>query len=388
MTLLHYGMVGGGIGSFIGNAHRRGAQMDDMAVLSAGCFSRNNERNLQTGNAWHIDSERLYSNWAEMAEAESKREDGIDFVVIATSNNTHYAIAKCFLEHGIHVSCDKPVSMNLEEALELKSLAQKKGLHFGVSYTYVNYPLVHQIREMVDAGEIGNIINVFAEYPQDWVINGIDAGEDVRNAWRFDTAQAGASAATADIGTHLSCLIERGTGLKIKKVLARMSRIPEYMPLDTNTQVMLELSNGAPGLMWASQISIGHECSISLRVYGDKGSLFWTHDAPNRLRFVRANGPEEWLTAGRSFLAPQVQQLTRIAAGHPEGFYEAFACYYRGFCQQILKMRGEFNSSVVPHPTIDDGIESMRFIAACVDSQKNGNVWTELDTYSIDALKC
>lgn len=378
MKLLHFGIVGGGIGSFIGNAHRLGAQMDNLAVLSAGCFSRREDQNQKTGSQWHISDDRLYTNYQEMAEAESARADGIDFVVVATPNKTHYPIAKIFLEHGIHVSSDKPVAMNVEEALELQALAREKGLHFGVSYTYVNYPLVHQMRNMIDAGEIGNILTVAAEYPQNWVINDLNAGVDVRHAWRFDPEQAGPSAATADIGTHLTCLIERGTGLKIERVLANLTRIPADMPLDTNTQVMLRLTGDVPGLLWASQVAIGHECSVSLRVFGDKGSLEWNHDQPNRLKFTRANGPEIWLTAGQSFLTEQARSLSRIAAGHPEGFFEAFGCYYRGFCTEILQRMGETTQEVLSHPTIEDGIRSMQFVKACIQSNTRGNVWVDL----------
>lgn len=375
MKYLEFGMVGGGPGSFIGAAHRRGAQMDGMAKLSAGCFSRREQKNREAGNEWHIEQDRLYEDYLQMAECESKRSDGIDFVVIATPNQTHFPIAKCFLQHGIHVSCDKPVAMSVEEATELKQLAQERGLHFGVSYTYVNYPMVHQMRAMIDKGEIGNILTVMAEYPQDWVINGLAAGDDVKAAWRFDPKQAGESAATADIGTHLTCLIHMATGLQIESVLANLSRIPADMPLDTNTQVMLKLTGGIPGMLWASQVAIGHECTVSIRVFGEKGSLEWNHDQPTRLKFNRANGPEIYLTNGRSFLEPQSLQFSRIAAGHPEGFFEAFGNFYRGFCREVLRRQGEAELPALPHPTIEDGIYSMHFVNACVQSNRLGNVW-------------
>ncbi|MGM9612232.1 MAG: Gfo/Idh/MocA family protein, partial [Butyricicoccus sp.] len=366
MKLLRFGMVGGGPGSFIGDAHRRGAQMDDLAEMVAGCFSRNAEKNRSCAENWHIDSDRLYTDYAQMAEAESRRDDGIDFVVIATPNKTHFPIAKCFLEHGIHVSCDKPVAMSVEEALELREMAQQRGLHFGVSYTYVNYPMVHQMRAMIEKGEIGNILTVMAEYPQDWVANQLDAGIRVRDAWRFDRAQAGESAAAADIGTHLTALIHMGTGLDIERVLANLCRIPADMPLDTNAQVMLTLTGGIPAMLWASQVAIGHECTVSLRVFGDKGALEWNHDQPTRLKFNRANGPEIYLTNGRDFLEPRSHDMSRIAAGHPEGFFEAFGNYYRAFCREILRMRGETDAPALAHPTIEDGLRSMYFVEACV----------------------
>lgn len=377
MKHLRFGMVGGGIGSFIGDVHHRGAQMDDLAIMTAGCFSRHAEKNQATGEQWHIPSDRLYTDYKEMVEKESAREDGIDFVVIATPNKTHFPIAKAFLEHGIHVSCDKPVAMNIQEAKELRKLAEEKGLHFGVSYTYVNYPMIHQIRDMVEMGEIGRILTVVAEYPQDWVMNGLDRGDDVRHAWRFDRSQAGDSACCADIGTHLSCLIERATGLDIEQVLANLTPIPADMPLDTNAQVMLKLTGGVPGLLWASQVAIGHECGVSIRVFGDKGSLEWSHEQPTRLKVTKANGPEIYYTNGRSFLTKRVENLSRIAAGHPEGFFEAFGNYYRGFCHDVLRCMGE-DVPQLPHPTIADGIKSMAFVDACVKSNENGNIWVSV----------
>lgn len=379
MKLLSYGMVGGGPGAFIGAAHRRGAQIDGLAQLCSGCFSRHADKNQQAGDELHIPADRLYTNYEQMAEAESQRPDGIDFVIIVTPNKTHFPIAKCFLEHGIHVSCDKPVAMSVEEAVELRRIAKEHGLHFGVSYTYVNYPLVHQMRTMIDKGEIGNILTVMVEFPQDWVINGLDAGDDVRHAWRFDPEQAGDAACTADIGTHLTCLLHAATGLNIEQVLANLCRIPADMPLDTNTQVLLRLSDGIPGMLWASQVAIGHECTVSIRVYGDKGSLEWNHDNPTRLKFNRANGPEVYLTNGRSFLEPNALDMSRIAAGHPEGIFEAFGNYYRAFCREVLRIQGETQEPSLPHPTIDDGIASMCFVNACVESNRRGNVWVDVE---------
>lgn len=378
MKQLQFGIVGGGIGSFIGEVHRRGAQLDDMAVLRAGCFSRDAEKNMRTADAWHLDTSRVYADYQEMARAESAREDGIDFVVIATPNKTHYEIAQCFLAHGIHVSCDKPVAMTLTQAEDLARLAYEQGLHFGVSYTYVNYPMVHQMREMIAAGEIGNLLTVMAEYPQDWVINGLNRGDDVQHAWRFNPSQAGNSAATADIGTHLSCLIEFATGCRIDAVLANLSRLPANMPLETNAQVLFRLRDGTSGMLWASQVAIGHECGVSLRVFGDKGALEWNHTRPQRLKYTPANAPERYLTDGRDFLHKRVSAMTRIASGHPEGYYEAFGNYYVGFCSAVLQRQGVHAIEVAPHPTIVEGIEGMRFVDACLRSHERGNTWVEL----------
>lgn len=378
MNILRFGMVGGAEGAFIGDVHRRGAQMDDLSKLTAGCFSRNAEKNSRTAQKWHVDETRVYTDYQQMAEQESRRTDGIDFVIIATPNNTHYPIAKYFLEHGIHVSCDKPVAMTVDQALQLRALAQEKKLHFGVSYTYVNYPMVHQMRAMIEAGDIGQVMTVIAEYPQDWVIAAIHRGDEVHKQWRFNPAVAGNSASTADIGTHLECLIHFGTGLAAQEVLANLSHFPPYMPLETNTQILCRLTGGVPAMLWASQVAIGHECSVSLRVFGDKGALEWCHDNPTRLKFTRIDEPEAFLTCARSFLKESVQTMSRIAYGHPEGFFEAFGTYYKGFCNQVLQMQGNSYSHVLKHPTIEDGIRGLQFVQACLESQKHNNSWIKV----------
>lgn len=325
-----------------------------------------------------MDDSRVYADYIQMAEAESGRRDGIDFVIIATPNNTHYPIAKCFLEHGIHVSCDKPVAINSAEADELRQIADRKGLHFGVSYTYVNYPMVHQMRAMIEGGEIGRVLTVMAEYPQDWVINSIDRGE-LHDAWRFNPEIGGRSAATGDIGTHLECLIHMGTGLTVERVLANLSRIPADLPLETNTQLLLTLTGGVPGMLWASQVAVGHECSISLRVFGDKGALEWCHDNPVRLKYTRVNGPETYLTCGRNFLEEGPRAMSRLVYGHPEGFFEAFGNYYRAFCREVLRAKSLTDEPALRYPTIEDGIRGLRFVEACLKSQEEGNRWVTVE---------
>ena len=378
MEKLRFGMIGGGEGSFIGDVHRRGAELDDLAVLTAGCFSRTDDKNRKTAQNWHIDETRLYSDFEDMAKRESARKDGIDFVVIATPNNTHFPIAKCFLEQGIHVSCDKPVAMKTEEAEILRDLAAQKNLRFGVSYTYVNYPMVHQMRAMIEDGKIGHILTVMAEYPQDWVIRAAHNGEHPERTWRFDSNASGVSASTADIGTHLECLIHHGTGLVVKKVLANLTPIPAYMPLETNTQVLCQLSGGIPASIWASQVAFGHECSVSLRVFGDKGALEWCHDNPNRLKYTPADEPEQYLTPARSFIVDDVRHMSRIVAGHPEGFFEAFATYYHAFCLDILHSRGLSNRASYAYPAIEDGIRGLQFVDACIQSNQSQNSWVSL----------
>ncbi|MFV0364177.1 MAG: Gfo/Idh/MocA family protein [Suipraeoptans sp.] len=379
MTKLNFGMVGGAEGSFIGEAHRMGAQMNNMAVMVCGCFSRDMNKNFANGSVWGIDKDRVYPNYWTMAKEESQRFDGIDFVVIATPNNTHYEIAKCFLEYNIHVSCDKPVALKLKEVNELEEITARRNLKFGVSFTYVNYPMVHQLRNMVDNGDIGNVKMVMAEYPQDWVANAIDRGENLSKNWHFIQDCAGESAVTADIGVHLSCLIEMSTGIPIKKVLSRFSNYPNGLALETNTEVLFELDGGIPGMLWASQIALGYECGVLIRVFGDKGSLEWNHTIPTKLKYTRVNGPESYLNCGTDYLYEYPRKMSRLAPGHPEGFFEAFGNYYYAFCLEIVKSKTKESAPTLVYPTIKEGKSSMKFTKACIESNNAGNVWINID---------
>lgn len=375
---LSFGMVGGGNGAFIGNVHRRGACADELAVLKAGCFTRNPEKNRETAAAWDVsDLSRVYGSYQEMAEAESSREDGIDFVSIVTPTDTHYDIAKCFLNHGIHVVCDKPICINTAQGLELQKIAEEKGLAFGVTYTYASYAIIRQAREMIDRGELGEIINIIAEYPQDWLIVSTVAKKSDQALWRLDPVRAGGSACCADIGTHLEALISRMTGLKLESVLARFTHY-KGSPLEHDIQVLLNYEGGVPGMMWASQIATGNDCGVRIRVYGDKGSLEWRHTQPMELVYAPLNKPVRILTANKEYCYDACTQQCRLPAGHPEGFYEAFANVYRAFCCDLLARKGQTVPSGLRYPTVADGIAGLRFTEACMRSAQNGSVWTDL----------
>ena len=312
---LSFGMVGGGNGAFIGNVHRRGACADELAVLKAGCFTRNPEKNRETAAAWNVsDLSRVYGSYQEMAEAESSREDGIDFVSIVTPTDTHYEIAKCFLNHGIHVVCDKPICINTAQGLELQKIAEEKGLAFGVTYTYASYAVIRQAREMIDRGEIGEIINIIAEYPQDWLIVSTVAKKSDQALWRLDPVRAGGSACCADIGTHLEALIFQMTGLKLESVLARFTPY-KNSPLEHDIQVLMNYEGNVPGMMWASQIATGSDCGVRIRVYGDKGSLEWRHTRPMELLYAPLNEPVRILTANKEYCYDACTQQCRLPAG-------------------------------------------------------------------------
>ncbi len=372
MRPLRFGMVGGGKDSFIGPAHVMGAQMDGLARLVAGCFSRTAERNLESGSFYCIPQDRLYPDYVTMLQAESAREDGIDFVIIATPNYLHAPVAQAFIDARIHVSCDKPVALSLAEAKSLHKSAVEKDCLFGVSYTYANYPMVRQMQGMVEKGFIGNLVNVVALYPQDWVLADVAADKHPEKAWRFNTNFAGHSAATADIGTHLSCMVERVTGKRITRVMSEINHIPEYMPLETDVKVMFRLEGGSNGLLWASQAAIGHACDVSLMVYGDQGSLQWSHKDPGKLICTKVNQAPFTLMAGSMELFPEVRGMCRLPAGHPEGFFEAFGCYYQAFCKHIVaKKEGEpfvDRSQLSSYTDIEDGLRSLSFVEACLES--------------------
>lgn len=377
---LSFGMVGGGNGAFIGNVHRRGATADNLAVLRAGCFTRDMRKNLETAAAWDVDDPtRVYANYREMAEQESNRPDGIDFVTIVTPTDTHFEIAKYFLLHDIHVMCDKPICLTLEEGLELQRISQERDLSFGVTYTYSSYAVIRQAREMIEHGEIGQIINIIAEYPQDWLIASTVSKKSEQSTWRMDPKRAGSTACCSDIGTHLESLIHRMTGLKLRAVLARFTHF-QGSPLDHDIQVLLEYENHTPGMMWASQIAAGNDCGVRIRVFGDKGSLEWRHTHPMELLYAPLGQPVRMLVANKEYCYSACTEQCRLPAGHPEGFYEAFSNIYHSYCLHLMaKKSGSMCTGTFRHPTIEDGIAGLRFVEACLRSEQRGNQWVSID---------
>ena len=379
MKQLKYGMVGGGLGAYIGCCHRQGARMDDMCELVAGCFSRSKEKSRKTAEAWHLpDENRVYATYQEMAEAESQREDGIDFVTIATPNGSHYEIAKCFMEKGIHVMCDKPLTTTVEEAEELQKIAKEKDLLFGLTYTYTGYAVIRQAREMIRNGAIGDIVHVRVGHPEDWVIESIDPEPGSELPWRFNPKVAGEALCTADLGLHAEQMLVQFTGLHIEKVLAMFDTYPRYLPLETNTTVLLQMGNGITGELWASQIAEGTACGPYIYVIGTKGALQWDHATPSVLKYTKRGEPIQYLEAGRNYMCKESLRITRVDTQHHEGYYEAFGNIYRSFAEVLLaKMEGREPDSYT-FPTIEDGVAGMRFVKACVESNKKGNVWVTL----------
>lgn len=375
---LTYGMVGGGPGSFIGEAHRRAIALDNVADIVAGAFSRDPLKSKETADLLGIAADRCYASYEDMAKAEGAREDGVDFVVIVTPNVSHYAISRAFLENGIHVSCDKPLTTTLEEAQELHRLAKEKGLLFLVTYPYAAHVSAMQAREMIKAGELGNIRVIQAEYPQGWLAAEDQTGNK-QAEWRLDPARSGRTNCLGDIGTHIENTVARMTGLQVTKVLASMEKIVPGRKLDDNTTVLVKFDNGASGTFWASQVAIGHDNGLQVRVYGEKGSIFWKQEEPEKLQYAKEDGYVREIHRGHGVMHPAAVRYVRLPAGHAEGWFEAMANLYRDFTDGIKAKRdGTYTAEMLTFPTTLDGMHGLAFVEACLESTEQGNVWVDV----------
>jgi predicted dehydrogenase len=376
---LTYGMVGGGQGAFIGDVHRKSIGLDGLAVITAGCFSRSAENTLATGKALGIDPDRLYKTYDEMAGEESKRPDKIDFVVIVTPNVTHYPAAKAFLSHGINVVCDKPLTFEAAEAEELASLAKKKDLLFGVTYSYTGYPAVKHARELVRKGEIGEIRYVNAEYPQEWLATPAEKGDNKQAKWRTDPKTSGKANCTGDIGSHVENLASYITGLRIKSLCARLDKIVEGRVLDDNATVLVEYEGGAKGVYWASQIAIGYDNALKIRIFGSKGTIQWDQESPNYLEVFKLGKPNSVLSRGRDPFAPHAQSYSRVPSGHPEGYFEALGNIYKTYIGALTKKKAgkKLTEADLDFPGVGMGIDGVKFIGKCVESSKKGAAWVD-----------
>lgn len=371
----------GGAGGGISPMHLRGATMDFMCELKAGCFSRSPERSRKQAELWGLTDEgRIYPDYKTMAEQEAARtgDDRLDFVTIVTPNNTHYEIAKLFLEKGFHIVCDKPLALTVAEAEELAALAKQQDLLFAVTYTYSAYPMIRQARELIDRGEIGEITYINAEYPQEWLALALTQSNTTNAMWRLDPEVVGESQATADIGTHIEHLVKAATGLSPQRVLAKFDRIPPTLALESNTTILCEYPNHISGLLWASQVAIGHECDLRLRVFGTKGSIEWNHQDAGHLKVTKLAGPVQVYSAACPYNYEESTRLSRTAPGHPEGLFEAFGNIYRSFCEVLLARKEGRIPDSFTYPTVEDGVKGVRFVTACVESNRRGNVWVDV----------
>ncbi len=378
---LRYGQVGGSLGAFIGGVHRIGIAFDGRAVLTAGCFSRDPAVNRESGAACDVEPGRIYPTFSEMAAAEGAREDGIDFVVITTPNNTHYAAAKAFLENGIHVLCEKPLCFGVDEAEELCRLAGEKGLLFGVNYSYSGNVMVKEARKLIRSGAIGEVVNVNAEYLQEYLVDDIGAGDQSMlklSSWRKDPAVAGISNCVGDIGSHIEHTVSYMTGLKIRRVAAMLDYFGQ--PLDLNANILVEYDNGSHGVYSCSQVCVGHMNGLVVRIFGTKGAIEWVQENPNILSVTPKGQPTQIYNRGMGYIDPAAAAFSRIPSGHPEGLFAAFANIYKAWISAVLKTEnGEpLTETDRDFPGVEDGLAGVRFVHACVESGKKDAAWVTL----------
>jgi len=370
---IRMGMVGGGRGAFIGGVHRMAAALDGHIDLVCGAFSSDSERSRLSGKDFYLPEDRVYDSYSEMILTEKSLPADVrmDFVSIVTPNHMHFGPAKMALENGFHVVCDKPLCLSRKEAEELVALVQQTGLIFALTHNYTGYPMVKQAKAMIRKGELGAIRKVVVEYPQGWLSTLLEADVTAKQAiWRTDPNQSGAAGSMGDIGTHAENLAEYVTGLKIKEMCADLSIFVPGRKLDDDGNVLLRFDNGAKGVLHASQISNGEENNLNIRVYGEKGGLAWRQMEPNTLTLIYQDKPSTVYRTGWAGLEREAIAHTRIPAGHPEGYLEAFANIYRNvaFCIQARLTGEEVDPLYTDFPSVEDGLRGMNFVEKVVAS--------------------
>lgn len=371
---IRLGMVGGGNDAFIGGVHRIAARLDDKFELVAGALSSTPEKSLESGQALGL--ERVYEDFKQMAIREARLKSGIQAVSIVTPNHVHYVAAREFLKRGIHVICDKPLTSTLADAKKLVKAAESANALFILTHNYTGYPMVRQAREMVANGDIGKIRVVQVEYPQDWLTE----QQDFKQAeWRTDPERSGAGGSTGDIGTHaynLACFV---TGLKAESLAADLQAFVLGRKVDDNAHVLLRFKGGARGMLWSSQVAPGNENALRLRVYGEKGGLEWAQEDPNYLWFTPYNEPKRLITRNGASAADAANRLSRVPPGHPEGYLEGFANIYGEAAEAIQAFRNGISPDAsVVYPTVYDGLNGVKFVAACVQSSSRNAAWIDL----------
>lgn len=372
---LKSGIVGGGAGGFIGSVHRMASQLDGQSELVAGALSSHPDRAAEAAQSWFLP--RSYSSYREMAETESDREDGIDFVMVCVPNVMHFEVAKTFLEKGIHVVCEKPITFTLEEAKQLVEIMKVSGKILAVTHNYTGYPTVRQARAMIEQGKIGDIRKVLVEYLQDWLMEDLENQGQKQAAWRTDPKQAGISNCVGDIGTHGENMLEFMTGEKITSLCADFSRFLPHRPLEDDANILLRLEKGGKGILTCSQIAAGEENAFSIRIYGSKAGLEWHQQEPNTLIYKPFGEPKQILRTSMGFMDPAAASVTRTPAGHPEGYIEAFATVYKNIIDDIRRVDSG-NPPVGDYPNVYDGLRGIEFVKACVKSAEAGAQWVDL----------
>jgi predicted dehydrogenase len=376
---LRLGMVGGGRGAFIGEVHAMGARISNRYDLVAGCLSSDPEVARQSGRDWLLAEERIYTDHHSMAEAEGKRPDGIDAVAMTTPNRSHHAIARAFMDQGIDVICDKPLTTNLADAMDLVERVQRSGLVFGVTHAFAAYPMVRQAKAMVAAGDLGRIRQVHVEYFQEHhSLDQTDGG--TRHPWRLDPARSGPVLTVGDIGTHahhLACLV---TGLEMTRLSAEFHVCGAAKPLEDSAFMHVRFAGDVPGTLIVTQAAPGNSCGLQLRVYGEHAGLTWNQELPEFLQFTRLGEPAQTLSRGfGAGVGPAATRFTRTPRGHPEGWPEAWANLYTELALAIEARRDgrTIDPSLLDYPTVVDGARGVKFIEAAVESNRTGGSWVD-----------
>src|SRR5271157_4047859 len=376
---IRLGMVGGGEGAFIGAVHRIASRVDDQYELVAGALSSTPDNARRSGETLGLAEDRIYDDYQSMAKAEAKRADGIEAVAIVTPNDAHAGPTYAFLKAGVHVICDKPLTVSLAEAKKMQAAVAKSGRIFALTHNYTGYPLVRRMREMVQGGDLGEIRLVQVEYPQDWLTGPAEKQGNKGAEWRTDPKRSGAGGALGDIGTHAFNLADYVTGLDLAELCADLTSFGEARALDDNVQMLLRYTNGARGSLWASQVAPGNENGLMLRVYGTKGGVHWRQDNPNYLTWSPFEKSTRIVTRGGPDSGEAAARVTRVPPGHPEGYLEGFANIYSEVAAAIRAARnGKKPPKGVHFPTIDDGVKGLAFIEAAVKSSKGNGKWVKL----------
>jgi predicted dehydrogenase len=366
------GMVGGGIGAFIGAIHRAAAFMDNRIELVCGCFSANPERSLESGRSYFLHDSRIYESYSEMFENEARLPacKRMDFVSIVTPNHEHFRPAMLALENGFHVVLDKPMTFSLDEARKLKAKVDETGLVFALTHTYSGYPAIKEAKARIARGDFGEIRKIYVEYPQGWLSTRIELLGGNNAGWRTDPNRSGKAGAMGDIGTHAWHLSEYVTGLKVTEMCADIKAFVPGRPIDDDGAALLRYNNGATGVLTASQVAVGEENALAIRVYGEKGGFAWRQEEPNTLRIKWTDRPAEIVRVGNGYMGDIAKYNTRTPGGHPEGYIEAFANIYRNFAFTVdAKNNGETpKPEWLDFPSVDDGLRGMQFIETIVTS--------------------
>ena len=378
---MRIGMVGGGKDAFIGGVHRIALRLDGNYELVAGSFSSNFDNSKETGKDLGLAEDRIYETYQEMAEKESARSDGIHVVAIVTPNHLHVPIAKIFAEKGIHIICDKPLALSTKEAIELKNIVENKKIIFALTHNYTGYPMVRHARSLIQKNDLGSIRVVQAEYPQDWLTTKAEDSGLKQAEWRTDPKRSGDGGCIGDIGTHAFNLIRFITRLEVDELSADIHTFVKGRLLDDNAQIMLRFKGGTRGSIWSSQVAVGNENNLKIRVFGENGGLEWRQEDPNYLYYTKFGQPTQKITRGSGSASEEANDVTRIPPGHPEGYLEGFANIYSDVYKRLFAQTNNqnYDQSNDCYPTIYDGIEGMRFIETVLESNKNNSKWVQFN---------